>query len=121
MSSAYRPPPVRKRASSRRRSDLPIPRGATCCRECKNDIEDERLSPRRNHCHVSVSKTEYRLRIVVKDLVGIGFGQSQALDISEGLLVGLVILQHRVVAAGYQMVGAEGFEGAEESRLGAVA
>jgi hypothetical protein len=32
---------------------------------------------------------------VVQDFVGIGLGQSQPLDIGEGLLIGLVILQYR--------------------------
>jgi hypothetical protein len=71
---------------------------------------------RANHRHASVVESEQRLRIVVEDLVRIRLGQPQPLDVSEGLLISLVILQHRVVAAGYQMVGAKGFEGAEERR-----
>jgi hypothetical protein len=35
---------------------------------------------------------------------------AEALDIGEGLLVGLVILQYRVVAAGHQVIGAKSFE-----------
>ena len=69
------------------------------------------------HRHASVVEPEQRLRIVVEDLVGIGFRQAQPLDVSEGLLIGLVILQYRVVTAGHQMVGAKGFEGADECRL----
>src|SRR6267142_2818428 len=66
-------------------------------------------------------EAEQGLCVVVQDLVGVGLGQPEALDIGEGFLVGLVILQYRVVAAGHQMVGAEGFEGADERWLGAVA
>jgi hypothetical protein len=46
-------------------------------------------------------KAEKLLRVVVQDLVGVCFGQSQPLDIGEGFFVGLVILQYRVVAAGH--------------------
>src|SRR5205085_5546734 len=69
----------------------------------------------------SVREAEQRLRVVVKDLVGDGFGQAEPLDIGEGLFIRLVILQDRVVAAGHQMVGAKGFEGAEKRWLRAVA
>src|SRR3984957_13051423 len=66
-------------------------------------------------------KTKQSLRVVVQDLVGVGLWQSQPLDIGEGLLVFFVILQDRVVAAGYQVIGAEGFEGASERGLRAIA
>src|ERR1700719_601979 len=68
-----------------------------------------------------MTKTKEGLRVVVQDLVGVGFWQAQPLDIGEGLLVFFVILQYRVVAAGHQVIGSEGFEGADERRLGAVA
>src|SRR5262249_22877086 len=44
-------------------------------------------------------EAEKLLRVVVQDLVGVGFGQPQTLDIGEGRFVGLVILQYRIVAA----------------------
>ena len=64
-----------------------------------------------------MSKAEQRLCVVVQDLVGVGLGQTKPLDIREGLLVGFVVLQYRVVAAGNQMVGAKGFERADKGRL----
>src|SRR5215469_2460221 len=68
-----------------------------------------------------MGKAEQGLRVVVQDLVGVGFWQPKALDIGEGLLVGFVILQYRIVAAGHQMIGAEGLIGAGEGGLRAVA
>ena len=62
-------------------------------------------------------KAEQRLCVVVQDLVGVGLGQTKPLDIREGLLVGLVILQYRIVAAGHQVIGAKGFERADKGRL----
>ena len=53
-----------------------------------------------------MAEAKQRLCIVVKDLVGDILRQAQPLDISEGLLVGFVILQYRVVAAGYQLTAA---------------
>src|SRR3954462_11662145 len=69
----------------------------------------------------SMLEPEQGLRVVVQDLVRIGFRQAEALDIGEGFLVGFVILQYRVVAAGDEMVGAKGFEGTQKSRFRAVA
>ena len=62
-------------------------------------------------------EAEEFLRIVVQDLVGVGLRQSQPLNIGEGLLIGLVILQYRIVTAGHLVVGAKGFERAGEGRL----
>ena len=56
-------------------------------------------------------EAEQFLRVVVQDLVGIGLRQAEAFDIGEGLRVGFVILQHRVVAAGYEMICPEGLRG----------
>src|SRR6516162_6442158 len=53
-----------------------------------------------------MAEAKQRLCIVVKDLVGDILRQAQPLDIGEGLLVGFVILQYRVVAAGYQLTAA---------------
>ena len=64
-----------------------------------------------------MAEAEQLLRVVVQDLVGIGLGQSETFDIGEGLLVGLVILQYRIVAAGHQVIGAKGFERADKGRL----
>src|ERR1700686_4090104 len=64
----------------------------------------------------SLRETEQRLGVSVQDLVNIRLRQSEPPDRGEGLLVGLVILQHRVIAAGQQMVGAEGLVGAGERR-----
>ena len=58
---------------------------------------------------------------MAQNLVRVGLWQAEPLDIGEGLLVRLVILQDWVVAAGHQMVGAKGFEGAEKGCFGAVA
>src|SRR5882762_1829463 len=69
----------------------------------------------------SVVEAEQRLCIVMQDLVGVALWQSEPLDIREGLLVGFVILQHRIVAAGHQMVGAERLQRAGEGGLRAVA
>ena len=66
---------------------------------------------------ISVLKPEERLRIVMQDLVGVGFRQSEPLDIGERLLVRLVILQDGVIAPGHQMIGAERFERADKRRL----
>jgi hypothetical protein len=59
-------------------------------------------------------EAEECLGVVVEDLVAIGFGQFQTFDIGKGLLVLFVILQHRIVAAGHQVIGAEGYEGEGE-------
>ena len=64
-----------------------------------------------------MGKAEELLRVVVQDFVGVGLWQSQSLDIGEGLLIGLVILQYRIVAAGHQVIGAKGFERADKGRL----
>ena len=68
-----------------------------------------------------MSKAEQRLRVVVQDPVGDGLGQAQPLDIGEGLLIGLIILQDRIVAAGHQVIGAKGLERADKRCLRAVA
>src|SRR5260370_36775111 len=72
-------------------------------------------------CDWLMTKAEQPLRVVMEDLVGIGFGQPETLDRGEGLLVLLVILQSRIVAAGHQVICPESFEGAGECGLRAVA
>ena len=59
-----------------------------------------------------VIEAEQLLRVVVQDLVGDFLRQAEALDIGKGLPVDLPILQHRIVAAGHDVIGAERFEGA---------
>jgi len=54
---------------------------------------------------------------VVEKPIGVGFGQPQPFDIGESLFVGLLILQHRIVAAGYQVIRPERFESASECRF----
>src|SRR5207245_10249077 len=58
---------------------------------------------------------------MMQDLVGVALWQSEPLDVGEGLLVGFVILQYRIVAAGHQMVGAERLQCAGEGGFRAVA
>jgi hypothetical protein len=60
-------------------------------------------------------EAEQRLGVVDEDLVELGGRQAKPRDIGKGLLVGLVILQHGVVAAGYQEAGAEGRASASAS------
>src|SRR5262249_12663060 len=55
---------------------------------------------------------EQLLRVMVQDLVGDFLRQAEPLDIGEGLPVDLPILQHRIVAASHDVIGAERFEGA---------
>src|ERR1700719_3185531 len=57
-------------------------------------------------------EAEQLLRVVVQDLVGDFLRQAEPLDIGKGLPVDLPVLQHRIVAAGYDVIGAEPFEGA---------
>jgi hypothetical protein len=64
----------------------------------------------------SMREAEEGLGVVVEYLVEVGRGQAEPADVGEGLLVGLVILQHGVVAAGHQVARAEGFVGAHEGR-----
>jgi hypothetical protein len=59
-----------------------------------------------------VIEAEQLLRVVVQDLVGDCLRQAEALDIGKGLPVDLPILQHRIVAAGHDVIGAKRFEGA---------
>src|SRR5947207_13138537 len=70
---------------------------------------------------VSVLEAEQCLCVVMEDLVGVALWHSESLDISEGLLVGFVILQYRVVAAGHQMIGAERLQRTGEGGFRAVA
>src|SRR5437899_7815104 len=69
----------------------------------------------------SVVEAEQRLCVMMQDLVGFAVGESEPLDVGEGLLVGFVILQYRVVAACHQMVGAERLQRASEGGFRAVA
>jgi hypothetical protein len=57
------------------------------------------------------------LRVVVEDLVGVRLGQPHPLDPGEGLLVGLPLLQDRVVAPRDHVVRSEGLDGAAEAGL----
>ena len=61
---------------------------------------------------LSVIEAEQFLRVVVQDLVSDFLRQAEPLDIGKGLPVDLPILQHRIVAAGHDVTGAERFEGA---------
>ena len=61
---------------------------------------------------LSVIEAEQLLRVVVQDLVSDFLRQAEPLDIGKGLPVDLPILQHRIVAAGHDVTGAERFEGA---------
>src|SRR6185437_15170066 len=67
-----------------------------------------------------VVETEQLLRVVVKDFIGDRLGQPQPLDIGEGRSVALEILQHRIIAAGDEVILAKGFERAAERSLRAV-
>src|SRR5258707_4889100 len=69
----------------------------------------------------SVVEAEQRLCIVMQNLVGVALGKPEPLDIREVPLVGFVILQHRIVAAGHQTVGAERLQRAGEGGFRAVA
>src|SRR5207302_3046868 len=69
----------------------------------------------------SMAKAEQPLRVVMQYLVGVGFWQAEPFYVGEGLLVLLVILQDRIVAAGHQMVGPESLIGAGEGSFRAVA
>jgi len=82
MSSANRPPPVSKRASSRRLTGLPMPCGATCSREVKNDIDPQspfwsvelsysgaRQQPARRLAQLLGSRAEPQVRIHVPPAV----------------------------------------------------
>src|SRR3954469_6507738 len=69
----------------------------------------------------SMLEPEQGLRVVVQDLVGRFLRQAEALDIGERLAIDFPILQHRIIAAGDEMVGAKGFERAQKRRLRAVA
>jgi len=64
-----------------------------------------------------MTKAEEGLGVVVENPIGVGFGQPQPFNIGESLFVGLVILQHRIVAAGYQLIRPERFESASECRF----
>jgi hypothetical protein len=57
----------------------------------------------------SMAEPQRLLGTVVQVPLDIGFRQAQPFD--------MVRVQHRIVAAGRQMVGAKGFEGAGERRL----
>ena len=61
---------------------------------------------------LSVIEAKQLLRVVVQDLVSDFLRQAEPLDIGKGLPVDLPILQHRIVAAGHDVTGAERFEGA---------
>ena len=60
---------------------------------------------------LSVIEAEQLLRVVMQDLVGNFLQQAEPLDMGKGLPVDLPILQHRIVAAGHELIEAERFEG----------
>jgi hypothetical protein len=55
-------------------------------------------------------EAEQLLRVVVQDLIGDFLRQAEPLDIGKGLPVDFPVLQHRIVAAGHDVIGAECFE-----------
>src|SRR6201986_4999663 len=100
MSSVNRPFPDTNTGSSLRGTGCPI-----AYRSRSSSIGSTRssmLPPFISDPAALMAENEQALSVVVQDLVGIGLGQAQALDIGKGLLVGFVILQYRVVAAGHE-------------------
>src|SRR5215475_9597546 len=62
--------------------------------------------------HLLAIEAEQLLCVVVQNLVGDFLRQAKPLDIGKGLPVDLPVLQHRIVAASHDVIGAERFEGA---------
>src|SRR5437763_12233177 len=100
MSTAIPPPPFRAAAAAIAIAAASRPGGVAAPTTISNVAAS---ATSHSSQLVLMVKPEKRLGVVVEDLVGIGFGEAQPLDVSKGLLIGLVILQHRIVAAGHEV------------------